>query len=326
MPDDEIITEQGKDVEDTPTDESSAFNEESETDELEDQGLIDTDKEPEKDKDPDEEEDEPEEDPDEEEEPEKDPDDEEEEDEDLVRGKELLEDEEKKQKEHDDLIKELQGDKEDDTVVHPLDKSFNEKDISFIASEAVPKGLLPDSVELPNGTTLDFKGFIQANPEVPVMIAAYAHNIVEQMIANGVIMTEQNMSNLSNTLNNKLFINSLTNSADGVPNAQEIYKSEGFQKWFKDQDDNIKALMRSSDYKDHARVFKRYLKQSNLKDADKKIKEIDDKQKEAKKVYDDIHKSTVKNKKPKAKATSLSPREEETEGFNSDDDDDDFYL
>ena len=325
MPDDEIITEQENDVDETPTDEESAFNEESKSDELEDQGLLDPDEDA-GDKNEDTSDDDSEEDEESEDDDQESDEEEEEEDEDLARGKELLEDEEKKQKEHDDLMKELQGDEDDDAVVHPLDKSFNEKDIGFIASEAIPKGLLPDKVELTDGTMLDFKGFTQANPEVPVMIAAYAHNIVEQMIANGVIMTEQNMSNLSNTLNNKLFINSLTNSADGVPNAQEIYKSEDFQKWFKAQDDSIKVLMRSADYKDHARVFKRYLKQSNLKDADKKIKEIDDKQKKAKKAHDDIHKTTVKNKRAKAKASSLSPREEETEGFNSDDDDDDFYL
>lgn len=327
MSDDIIITEQ------TEVDEAAAFGGES-TNILEDDGLNLTEKKEDDspdDKKPDkkddkaaakEESDDKTDEESEEETEEKDEESEEdetEEDDDVKRGKEILDKETKAQAEKEAAERAVKEQRVPNPSP-PSERKLDGKTIEWYKS-VIPPNFLPENVTLADGSVLDFASM----PEVPVAAAAIAHNIVSQMIHNGYLMTATNFENLSNSVNQRLFMNSLTNTYDGVPKAAEIAASDGFKKWFTEQSKEIQALQRSGDYRDHAKLFKRYLNASGIEKAKEKVNEIDDKRKEKKKQFDDIHKTTVKSK-GKPKASSVTPREEELEGFTSKDNDDDFYL
>ena len=327
MPDDEKITEQEETVEetpDTPADEALAF--ESDDDDKDNkepglEGLEKPDETPEEDKKPDEK---PEEDSDEEsseeeseEESEEDPD------EDAKRGKDLIADEEKAAIEKKETEEAEKKTTQDGDVYSPRTTAKTAEQVEFF-SGVIPKGFFPETVELKDGTLLDFGQTAKDQPEIPIMAAAIAHNIVEQMIESGNLMTNHDVEKIMEDMDNRFFLSTVTNTYDGVPKAQEIFKSSEFEAWVDKQSKEIQVLKRSNDPYDHIRLFKRYLKKEGLDDAKGKIIEIDDKRKNSKKKFDSIHKTTVKSK-GKVKGSSMTARELEEDGFNSKDDDDDLY-
>lgn len=313
MSDDTVITEQ------TEVDEATAFSGES-TDILEDDGLEQETKEetPKEEKKDEESEDEAEEEELEEKDEESD-EEESEEDADVKRGKEIIDKEAKAQAELEAAEK-AEKEKKVENPTPPSARKLDARTVEWYKS-VIPPNFLPENVTLSDGSVLDFSSL----PEVPVAAAAVAHNIVSQMIHNGYLMTSSDFNKLTTNMNYRFFMASLTNSYDGIPNVQEIASSEGFKKWLPEQPKEIQALQRSMDYKDHVKLFKRYLNDAGIKEAKGKIDKIDETRKEKKKQFDGIHKTTVKSK-GKAKASSVSPREEELEGFTSKDNDDDFYL
>jgi len=350
MPDDEK-TEVTEQIDDNPKDEAAEFSSETEADELEDTGFEGLDKSEETDKtdatdaakkaadeadkaesdkaEPDDKKDETDksDEADEEEEPGED-------DEDVTRGKEILEAEEKAEADKKAASEAEKVQKEEDGAYSPFTESWGDEQIKFF-SGVIPPNLFPDTALMRdkdgnvvkdaegNDVSLDFKGVFENEPELPLMIVGIANNIIRQLIANGYLATTHDVAGVNESIDNRLFLRTLTNKTDGVPKAQEIYRDESFKKWMGEQPKEIQALMKSPDPYDHIRVFKRYLNSEKIAEAKDKVVKLDDKRKKSKETFDAVHKSTVKSKGKPGKS-SLTPRDEEMEGFTSKDDDDDI--
>lgn len=240
-----------------------------------------------------------------------------EEDEDTLRGKELLEEEERLAAEQRAAYQAARVQPQEG--YNPFSEANTDSDIEFFRTVIPPK-LLPDTAKLKDGTELNFGSIIESEPEIPVMIAVIANNLIRQMIANKYIATHEDLNGTKQTFDNQLFIRTVTNEANGVPDAPRIARDPKFQEWLAKQPKEIQVLRKSRNPKDHIRMFKRYLNNAGLEKAKATVKDIDDKRKEKKKTFDAIHKTTVKSK-GKPGETAQSARDEELAGFNSNDDD-----
>jgi len=247
----------------------------------------------------------------------------EESDEDIARGKELVAEQERAESARRAAEEAQRVAKVDAGGYDPFNERQNAEGIEFFRS-VIPKGLFPDTATLKDGTELDFKGMLDTEPEIPVMAAIIANNLIRQMIANKFLVTHADLEGMNDAFDNRLFTRTVTNRADGVPNARKIYNDPAFRKWVPEQPKEIQALMRSSDPYDHIRVFKRYLGKAGLETAGKKVVDLDEKRKTAKGNIDAVLKNTIRSKTAKPKGTTLSHREEEAEGFSSKDDDADY--
>jgi len=334
MPDDDVIIEETPVTEqeekpDLPADEAAGFASEKDDDIDEGtEGLTDPDEKiPETDKEPEKKpEKKPEKDPEAEEEDtdtKEDVDTDEEEDEDIARGKDVIAEEEKTAAEKKIAEDAEKAEKRETGGYNPFRERHDAESIEFFKG-VIPEGIFPDKVTLKDGTDLDFKGVLENDPEIPVMVTVIANNIIRQLMANKVLATHDDLDAAAEAVDNILFERTVTNRFDGVPDAKKIYQAPEFKKWVGEQPKEIQALMKSSNPYDHIRVFKRYLNKSGLESADKTVAEVDKKRKAAKERADGILKSTVRSKSAKPKGATLTPREEEKEGFNSKEDDDDF--
>ena len=245
-------------------------------------------------------------------------------DEDVDRGKEVLEAQEKADADAAAAAEAIKTEKIETGGYDPHNEVNNPETIEFIKG-IIPKGLFPDTVTLKDGTELDFKSVLDNDPEIPVMIAAIANNIIKQMVVNKYLATHDDLKGVNESVDNRLFLRTITNKNDGVPNARDIYQDAKFKTWFREQPKEIQALMKSPDPYDQIRVFKRYLNKSGLEVANKKVKELDDKKKAGKEKFDAIHKTTVKSK-GKPSGSALNPRDEEVAGFTEKSKDDDDIL
>lgn len=244
-------------------------------------------------------------------------------DEDVIRGKELVAEQEKEEADRKAADEARKAEKVETGGYNPFHERQDAAGIEFFKG-VMPEGLFPDKVTLKDGTELDFKAVLENDPEIPVMVAIIANNLIRQMIANKFLVTNADLDGMNETIDNRLFTRTVTNRTDGVPNAQKIYSDPAFKKWTGEQPKEIQALMRSSDPYDHIRVFKRYLGKAGLDDAKKNVVSLDEKRKVAKDKIDGVLKNTVRSKSAKPKGTVLSQREEEAAGFNSEDADDDY--
>ena len=248
-------------------------------------------------------------------------------DDDIKRGREIISENEKaetaaasqKQAAATDTAQSQQA-----PAYDPLTEQHDAKSIDFFKG-VIPKGLFPkEPITLADGTELDFNSVIENEPEIPVMVAIIANNIVKQMVKNGYLATTDSTTSIRSEVDNKLFVRTLTNKVDGVPNARQIYADPKFKEWFGKEPKEVQALLRSEDPYDHIRVFKRFINKSGKDAADSKVVAIDKKRAEMKANFDGLHKTTVRSK-GKPKGSAMTPREEELEGFSSKDEDDDFY-
>ena len=325
MPDDEKVTEHVDQTPspDTEADESTAFDDDSDSDEIMETMSLERGEEketPEPDKEGEEEV--------EEEEPVEEEETPSEEDEDILRGKELLGEEEKPPEEEKETPKE----EEDAFEEKPTDGDYSDvftkelqaDDLDFY-NAVVPEKLLPKEVTLKDGTVLDFDSWRDENPEAIPAITAVAHNLITQMIANGLIATTQNVSKIESSLDSKLFDRTVTHKEYGVPKANEIKESKDFKDWLKDEPKEINALMKSKDPYDHIRVYKRFLNKSGVEEAKKKAEEIDKKRKVSKEKFDAVHKTTPRPSQKRSPKAELEGKEQEKLAFESDDDEDDLY-
>ena len=244
-------------------------------------------------------------------------------DEDITRGKELVAEQEKAEVDRKATEEAQRVEKVEAGGYNPFDERQNAEGIEFFKG-VIPKGLFPDTVTLKDGTELDFKSVLENDPEIPVMATIIANNLIRQMIANKFLVTHADIAGMNDNIDNRLFVRTVTNRADGVPSAQKIYNDPAFKKWSGEQPKEIQALMKSSDPYDHIRVFKRYLGKAGLEAAGKKVVDLDEKRRTAKGNIDAVLKNTIRSKSAKPKGTTLSPREEEAEGFSSKDDDADY--
>uniref|UniRef100_A0A6H1ZLE8 Uncharacterized protein n=1 Tax=viral metagenome TaxID=1070528 RepID=A0A6H1ZLE8_9ZZZZ len=245
-------------------------------------------------------------------------------DEDVARGKEVLEAQEQADADAAAVAAAKKTEKIESGGYDPRNEVNGLEQIEFMKG-AIPPGLFPDTVTLKDGTVLDFKNIIDTDPEIPVMIATIANNIIKQMVVNKYLATHHDLDSFNESVDNRLFLRTITNKVDGVPKAREIYQDPKFKTWFGEQPKEIQALMKSPDPYDQIRVFKRYLNKSGLEKAGGKVAEIDGKRKKDKSTFDKIHKTTVKSK-GKPSGSALNPREDELAGFTEKSKDDDDIL
>uniref|UniRef100_A0A6M3XTL2 Uncharacterized protein n=1 Tax=viral metagenome TaxID=1070528 RepID=A0A6M3XTL2_9ZZZZ len=248
----------------------------------------------------------------------------EDEDEDLERGKEILAEQERAEKERIQREATQRQHRQETGAYNPRAEVNTPESIEFFKN-VVPQNLFPETVTLKDGTELDFASVINHEPELPVMMAVIANNIVRQMIHSGFLSTRTDIDVLDRRVQDRLFARTVTNKQDGVPEAAKIYHDPEFKKWFDKEPKEIQALQGSDDPYDHIKLFNRYLNKSGLEAAGKKVADLDEKRKAKKKSFDAIHKTTVRNKKA-SPGSMVDPMEEMREGFESEDDDDDLYI
>uniref|UniRef100_A0A6H1ZLV8 Uncharacterized protein n=1 Tax=viral metagenome TaxID=1070528 RepID=A0A6H1ZLV8_9ZZZZ len=247
-----------------------------------------------------------------------------EDDEDVALGKEVLEAQEKADAEAAAAATAAKTEKIESGGYNPYNEVNSPETIEFIKG-VIPPGLFPDTVELKDGTVLDFKSVMESDPEIPVMIATIANNIIKQMVVGKYLATHDDLAGINDAVDNRLFLRTVTNKVDGVPKAREIYKDPKFRPWLSEQPKEIQALMKSSDPDNHIRVLKRYLNKSGLEKASGKVVELDSKRKADKANFDKIHKTTVKSK-GRPSGSALNPRDEVIAGFTEKSKDDDDIL
>jgi len=245
-------------------------------------------------------------------------------DEDVARGKEVLDAQAKEAEEAAAADAAVRAKKVDTGAYRAREMQYGDDAVEFFKGVMPPK-LMPDTVTLKDGTVLDFKGVYDNDPEIPIMIAAIAKNLVDQMIDNKYLATNKDLDGINSALDNRLFLRTITNKIDGVPKAQEVYRDPKFRTWFGEQSKEIQALMRSPDPYDQIRVFKRYLNKSGLEKAGENVAGIDGKRKADKAAFDKIHKTTIKSK-GRPSGSALDPRDEVIAGFTEKTKDDDDIL
>lgn len=250
--------------------------------------------------------------------PEVKPDAEVEDDEDVKRGKEIIEAQEKaeieaKQKE-DEAKVEAERQRSQQRHVSAREETYVQEDIEFIR-DVIPKDFFPKgTVELSDGQTLDFESAIEVTPELPIMIASIAHNIVSQMVENGYLLTTELGSKMMEQVDNKLFSEAVRSK---VPNAEKI-DNKDLVNWLKDEPKEIQALNFSKDPQDRVRLLTRFINKMGKGEADEQVKAHDDKRRKSKEAFDKVHSTTVRSK-GKNFNSALSPEDEEMAAFNEED-------
>ncbi len=251
-------------------------------------------------------------------EPEVKPDVEIEDDEDVKRGKEIIEAQEKteaeaKQKE-DEARAEAERQRSQQSHVSAREESYRKEDVEFIR-EVIPKDFFPKgTIELSDGELLDFETAIEATPELPVMIASIAHNIVTQMVENGYLLTTESGAKMMEQVDNKLFTEAVRSK---VPNAEKI-DNKDLVNWLKNEPKEIQVLNFSKDPQDKVRLLTRFINKMGKGEADEQLKAHDDKRRKSKDAFDKVHSTTVRSK-GKSFNSALSPEDEEMAAFNEED-------
>ena len=251
---------------------------------------------------------------------------EEEGDEDILRGREILKEEESPEKEETLEEEEKPEEKREiqEASDNPAFSVGDEKMVKFF-SGIIPEKLIPDKAASHSGVDLDFKDYMETNPEAAPMMAIIADNLIRQLIHSGYLMTSEaakkEIEEIRGETDQKFFDRSLTNA---VPKAKEIESGDDYKKWIANQPKEIQALDKSNDPEDKIRALKRFLDSEGLEDAKAKKKDLAEKRAKAKEKTDAILKTTIRGKKRQTPASAMSPEEEEDAGFFSKDDDDEI--
>jgi len=246
----------------------------------------------------------------------------------LARGKELIEKREAAEKEAaDDKAAEETGAApgSDKDPVPATKASYTPENVELFAS-VIPETLLPDTVTLKDGTELDFKRYSDIDPEAPIMAAAIAHNMINQMIESGQLARGSLKDDVSFEIKNALFMRTLTNKTYGVPDAEKIHSSPEFVKWYEGQPETIKELMASDSPHDRIMVYKRFIGSAGKDAADKKIADLDAARKGKKDKFDGVHKSTSRKTQTKTDKSVLDGQAEMQAAFDEEDDEDKFFT
>lgn len=118
---------------------------------------------------------------------------------------------------------------------------------------------------------LDLQDYVKANPEVALVAGAMFNNMLSRLMAAGIIPTtdvlkekfgdawDSGIPGRFGSVEDRLFTTEIMSR--GVPEDPETLISEPeFKPWFEGQKDEIKALFRSNDPRDHAKALKRYVR------------------------------------------------------------------
>jgi hypothetical protein len=260
------------------------------------------------------------------------PPDEDETDEDILRGKELLaeqekEAEEKRLKEEADKA-ELEKSQipPEKLNLHKLQTEAFDKNAIETFKSIVPENLFPDEpVELSDGTTLDYASLVKEYPEMPSYVAGVANNIVRQMLETGYMVSgekyQKDVQGIRDSLAQHLFLRDVTHPIYGVPKAKEIVKSKEFNEWLPKQKPEIHAMLKSKDAFDSIKVFKRFLNREVIGGMKVGAEETDNARATAKETFDAAMKKEKSNPSKPGKS-NLSGEDEMRIAFESDDDDD----
>jgi hypothetical protein len=203
----------------------------------------------------------------------------EEDDEDLKRGKELLSELEK---EPDTAKDSVADDQEKDTSKGDDDDTQSDivtsKRASVYAKIISPTDFEPRLTVGEGGEEVDVRDYLEANPEMPVVMGAYMQRVIENLFSAGVLADGRAATKEIDTL--KQQIGSLRYElrvAAKSPDVFDTVESQEFKDWQKTAPKEALALLRSKNPKDFARginLFQKTLKKAANSD---KAQERDEK-------------------------------------------------
>uniref|UniRef100_A0A6M3IIU5 Uncharacterized protein n=1 Tax=viral metagenome TaxID=1070528 RepID=A0A6M3IIU5_9ZZZZ len=241
-------------------------------------------------------------------------------DEDDLRGKELLEQEQKAEEDRKARTEEAERQRRareqaqlDTRGAPPIDERT-----AKIYRDVVPDTMIPDTVEI-DGQSLDLKGYLTDFPESKVLSAMAADRVVIELVKQGFLMTAEQHQQALQEAENRMYDHIFSERVmEDVPKAFEISESAEFKAWQKTAKPGTQALFRSLNPRDHVRGFKKFMAEQGLADATVKKTAKTNTARARKAKHDAIHSTTLKSRKQPSK-TSLTPEEEMAEGFYSDD-------
>lgn len=256
-------------------------------------------------------------------------------DEDETRGKELLAEEEKSTKESEAKTKEAEDKKKAEAEKAKAEERGKPKppppivpltqDDANIFMQLAKGG----KVKIGN-SELDVDAYIEANPEVALVAGNIAWNLLQQMQHLGMIPTQDGLKQefkgdltkeadgLKNTIadmQNAMFVMNIR--LHGIPDPEGLSGNEKFKPWYDKQKPEIQALFRSSSASDHAKGWKRFMKEMNLPGVEKK-EAADQKARENKMKKDNLFKSNIK------RTPAASQKQEDRKGRPTEPDDADY--
>lgn len=239
-------------------------------------------------------------------------------DEDEVRGKALLEVEEKNQKAAEEEKKKTEeATKKAEASQQPKIKPFPKVDnnLASLYFQFAPLDNLPDLVKI-GDRELALKGYAEDNPEMVVIASNVAANVVQRLIDNGFLVTSDNqkatVEQFKGDMQSQLFHFAV---ASQIPEPEKLWDSKEFQEWHKEQPETIQALFRSGDPVDHVRGFKRYLARAT-DEVKEKAGMHDKKMSDVKKKHDALHSTTIRPTPAKMTQALYEAEDEFSEGFH----------
>ena len=305
MPDDEIITEQ--EIPETPDEGAKEAQDAFDEDETQESTE------------------EPVEEPEEKEPVEEPIEDEPEEDEDEQRGKELIEQETEAEKKAREAQEEDQRRVENEQREREAKQGpvpYNQSDTD-IFHNLVPDTLFPESVNLGDLEDQNLREYIKENPEVKTIASIVSKYMIDTLINNNYIPSYKGVQDMIGQTEQRSVDQRFTDRVlDKIPNAIEINNSKDYKEWLPKQSEEVKALDRSGKASDKVRVLKRFMNSAGIKEAEKKIAELDEKRDKSRQNDEGIYKTTGRSNKRASRSSSsgLSGRDEALEEFEKDDD------
>jgi hypothetical protein len=208
----------------------------------------------------------------------------EEDDEDLKRGKQLLEelqktsDQQQDSKAGDQQQQDPPKGEEQEKETEP--DVVNSKRASIYSKIISPDDFEPRLAVGEDGEEVDIRDYLEANPELPIVMGTYVQRVIENLLGGGVLSDAQSSANEIDTL--KKQVNSLRYELRVAAKAQDVYdivESKEFKDWQKTAPKEALALFRSKNPVDFARGINLYRKTLAKKSSKSsaKAQEADDK-------------------------------------------------
>lgn len=234
----------------------------------------------------------------------------EEEDEVSKTGKEVLEAEEKEEREQEEREAKENERREEAKRRSESEKIIpvNNEDVNFFIN-LIPDTRIPDKVTIGTGDDaldINLKEFIKDNPEVSIIGALQAQELLVNLSERGILPTTQqvmqliqnNVEPLANDNYGLRIMVELANMGHRGIDLEALVETKKFNAWGEKTDDKTKALFRSNNPKHYALGISKYLKEEGIEKikVDNKKKDEETRKKKEEKIK--LHKSTKKSASP----------------------------
>ena len=177
-----------------------------------------------------------------------------------------------------------------------------------------------DEVTLPGkftdpktGIEYDLKDYLEVNPEAKLIAAITTERALENLVANDVLVTKEDHVAEIQKLSDAIFDLRVEVKH---PDVVEVINSPEFSRWHEGQKDEIKALMRSGNPDDFARVISLYKREINKSKSSEAKKEKKAKDTEKKKKVVNMHKHSSGKSTKKTKVENAGNEQDFKSSFN----------